>query len=88
MYAQAVQRLGTYLPSMTILQILLASMVALGTLSHNLVKERSVLPRSLCTIASMIGFLASSHLCDSDIEIIPRGSRLITQRKPQYHSEG
>ncbi|KAK2734394.1 hypothetical protein CKAH01_08067 [Colletotrichum kahawae] len=63
-------RLAIHRVSKTILQSLLAATTVLSFVGYNLVKIRGTLPRNPCSIASTMGFLADSQLCDPKTGIL------------------
>ncbi|OBS25999.1 hypothetical protein FPOA_06529 [Fusarium poae] len=74
-------RLAIHLTSKIILQILLAAMAVLGLASYLLVKIDGTLPRNPCSIASTMGFLAGSQLCDPSSGIIPKGAEYMSDKE-------
>ncbi|CEI63321.1 unnamed protein product [Fusarium venenatum] len=74
-------RLAINSTSKLILQILLAAMAVLGLASYLLVKIDGTLPRNPCSIASTMGFLAGSQLCDPSSGIIPRGAEYMSDKE-------
>ncbi|KAF6804779.1 hypothetical protein CPLU01_16038, partial [Colletotrichum plurivorum] len=85
---QTTTRLSIHRTSKIILQALLTSMIVLGMITIKLVKLRGMLPRNPCSIASTMGFLAGSRLCDPDSGIIPEGAGLMTEQELGRHFEG
>ncbi|CAG9987009.1 unnamed protein product [Clonostachys byssicola] len=74
--SREVNRLAIDKTSKLILQILLAAMAILGLIGYTSTKMSGLLPRNPCSIASTMGFLADSQLCDRGSGIIPQGSEL------------
>ncbi|KAL6915461.1 hypothetical protein FSST1_006956 [Fusarium sambucinum] len=81
-------RLGINPTSKLILQILLGVMAVLGLASYLLVKMDGTLPRNPCSIASTMGFLAGSQLCDPNSGIIPRGAEYMTDKELEEVFDG
>ncbi|SPJ88779.1 uncharacterized protein FTOL_12673 [Fusarium torulosum] len=76
--SEHVTRLAIHATSKLILQVLLAAMAILGLASYLLVKVEGTLPRSPCSIASTMAFLAGSQLCDGDFGIMSQGAEYMT----------
>ncbi|KAK8078316.1 hypothetical protein PG996_004486 [Apiospora saccharicola] len=55
-------------------------MTRLGLVAYGSVRLRGVLPRAPYTIASVMGFLAGSPLCDPDIVTLPENLGLMSDR--------
>ncbi|KAF6807041.1 hypothetical protein CSOJ01_08464 [Colletotrichum sojae] len=70
--SQHITRISIHRTSKLILQCLLSTMAILGLVGYKLVKLRGTLHRNPCSIASTMGFLADSHLCDPDSGILPK----------------
>ncbi|KAI0517111.1 hypothetical protein F5B22DRAFT_604874 [Xylaria bambusicola] len=68
-----IERLAIHFPSKLALQITLGIMVILSAIAFRLANLRGILPRNPCSIASVMGFFAGSHLCSSG-EILPEGA--------------
>ncbi|KAJ3523477.1 hypothetical protein NM208_g12436 [Fusarium decemcellulare] len=79
--SQEVTRLAIHSTSKVILQVLLGTMVIGGLTSYALVKLDGTLPRNPCTIASTMGFLAGSQLCDPGSDIIPQGAEFMSDQQ-------
>ncbi|KAK7920114.1 hypothetical protein PG985_008136 [Apiospora marii] len=75
-----VRRLTIHEPSKLVLQALLGGMALLGLVAYGSVRLRGVLPRAPYTIASVLGFLAGSQLCDRDVVTLPADLGLMSDR--------
>ncbi|KAK1856285.1 hypothetical protein CCHR01_01033 [Colletotrichum chrysophilum] len=78
---QKTTRLAIDKVSKTILQSLIATITVLSFVAYKLVKIRGTLPRNPCSIASTMGFLADSQLCDPKSGILPKDASLMTERE-------
>ncbi|KAK2762400.1 hypothetical protein CKAH01_16186 [Colletotrichum kahawae] len=78
---QMTTRISIHQTSKVVLQALLAAMTVLGLIGYKLVKLRGTLPRNPCSIASTMGFLADSQLCDPDAGIIPADAGTTSERE-------
>ncbi|KAH0420827.1 hypothetical protein CcaCcLH18_13788 [Colletotrichum camelliae] len=78
---QITTRISIHRTSKVVLQALLAAMTVLGLIGYKLVKLRGTLPRNPCSIASTMGFLADSQLCDPDAGIIPADAGTTSERE-------
>lgn len=74
-------RLAIHRVSKFILQSLLAATTILSFVGYYLVKIRGTLPRNPCSIASTMGFLADSQLCDPKTGILPKDASLMNERE-------
>lgn len=74
-------RLKINVASKFALQIMLSVMLVLDAAALLLVKVRKTLPRSPHSIASVMGFLANSNMCDSDKGILPSGSEFWDEKE-------
>lgn len=63
------------------LQVMLSIMLVLSGAALLLVKVRRTLPRSLHSIASVMGFLAGSKMCNHDENVIPSGSEYLSGKE-------
>ncbi|KAK8040014.1 hypothetical protein PG993_008425, partial [Apiospora rasikravindrae] len=75
-------------PSKILLQALLGGMAVLGTIAYGSVRLRGVLPRAPYTIASVMGFLAGSQLCDPDVVTLPADLGRMTDGEARAAFEG
>lgn len=78
---QSIMRISIHGPSKLVLQVLLAIMTVLGLVGYKLVKLRGTLPRNPCSIASTMGFLADSHLCDPDSGVLPKDAAAMSEKE-------
>ncbi|EQB49094.1 hypothetical protein CGLO_11599 [Colletotrichum gloeosporioides Cg-14] len=78
---QTTTRLAIHKVSKIILQSLLAATTVLSFVGYSLVKIRGTLPRNPCSIASTMGFLADSQLCDPKTGILPKDASLMTEQE-------
>ncbi|KAH9243198.1 hypothetical protein K456DRAFT_28532 [Colletotrichum gloeosporioides 23] len=78
---QTKTRLAIHKVSKIILQSLLAATTIVSFVGYRLVKIRGTLPRNPCSIASTMGFLADSQLCDPKIGILPKDASVMTERE-------
>ena len=74
--------------SKLILQILLGIMTLFMAVAVKTVKIRRTLPRSPYSIASIMGFLAGSKMCDPKVNIIPPGSEFLSKKELARLFEG
>ncbi|KAL3306693.1 hypothetical protein RB213_010826 [Colletotrichum asianum] len=81
-------RLAMHKVSKIILQSLLAATTILSFVGYRLVKIRGTLPRNPCSIASTMGFLADSQLCDPKSGILPKDASLMTERELRQSLHG
>lgn len=83
---QLIPRLKVDYTSKLILQIMLAMMTLLGSLSFWLVKLRGTLPRNPCSIASTMSLFAGSEMCKSEKEggLMPAGAEWMTRGELQH----
>ncbi|KAK7978438.1 hypothetical protein PG988_005928 [Apiospora saccharicola] len=63
-------------------------MTRLGLVAYGSVRLRGVLPRAPYTIASVMGFLAGSPLCDPDIVTLPENLGLMSDRELRAAFDG
>jgi Protein of unknown function (DUF3433) len=63
------------------LQIMLGTMTLLGMGAFWLTDLRGTLPRNPCSIASTMGFLAGSDLCDPEKPILPKGAEWLGRKE-------
>lgn len=83
-----VRRLAIHEPSNLFLQALLGCMAVLGLAAYGSVRLRSVLLRAPYTIASVMGFLEGSQLCDPDVVTLPAGLGLMSYRELRAAFDG
>ncbi|KAK8134973.1 hypothetical protein PG984_006985 [Apiospora sp. TS-2023a] len=83
-----VRRLTIHEPSKLFLQALLGCMALLGLVAYGSVRLRGVLPRAPYTMASVMGFLAGSQLCDLDVVTLPEDLGLMTDRELRAAFDG
>jgi Protein of unknown function (DUF3433) len=74
-------RLQVNYASKLALQIMLGVMALLGAGAFWLTDLRGTLPRNPCSIASTMGFLAGSDLCDPEKPILPKGGEWLNRRE-------
>jgi hypothetical protein len=67
--------------SKLILQIMLAAMIVFMAIAIKLARIRRTLPRSPYSIASVMGFLADSRMCDQKERIITSGFESMSRKK-------
>ncbi|KAF6811311.1 hypothetical protein CMUS01_13293 [Colletotrichum musicola] len=79
--SQPVTRIFIHPISKLVLQGLLATMTILGLVGYKLVKLRGTLPRDPCSIASTMGFLADSQLCDPGSKILPNDAAAMSNKE-------
>ena len=85
---QQVTRFKMNNASKLILQILLGIMTLFMAVAVKTVKIRRTLPRSPYSIASIMGFLAGSKMCDPKENIIPPGSEFLRKKELARLFEG
>ncbi|KAH0436220.1 hypothetical protein CcaCcLH18_04510 [Colletotrichum camelliae] len=85
---QTTTRLAMHKVSKIILQALLVATTVLSFVGYCLVKIRGTLPRNPCSIASTMGFLADSQLCDPKTGILPKDASLMTERELRQSLHG
>lgn len=83
-----VRRLAVHAPSKVWLQALLGAMALLGLAAYGSVRLRGVLPRAPHTVASVLGLLAGSRLCDPDAVALPDGLGRMTDRARRAALDG
>jgi Protein of unknown function (DUF3433) len=83
-----ISRLQVNFASKLALQIMLGLMTLLGTGAFWLTDLRGTLPRNPCSIASTMGFLAGSDLCDSEKPMLPKGAEWIKREELEKVLEG
>jgi Protein of unknown function (DUF3433) len=81
-------RLQVNYASKLALQIMLGVMALLGAGAFWLTDLRGTLPRNPCSIASTMGFLAGSDLCDPDKPILPNGVEWLSRGEVERVLEG
>ncbi len=75
--SRQVSRLRIDKASKLALQIMIATMTLFMAVAVKKAKIRKTLPRNPCNIASVMGFLAGSALCDPERTLIPPGSEFL-----------
>jgi hypothetical protein len=81
-------RLQVNFSSKLALQIMLGVMTLLGAGAFWLTDLRGTLPRNPCSIASTMGFLVGSDLCDSEKPTLPKGAEWLKRRDLEKVLEG
>ncbi|KAF6822646.1 hypothetical protein CPLU01_11890 [Colletotrichum plurivorum] len=79
--SEPITRISIHPTSKLVLQALLATMTVLELVAYKLVKLRGTLPRNPCSIASTMGFLADSQLCDPGSGILPKNAAVMSEKE-------